>query len=315
MDDRLNVTYLTLDGFVELHKFRYVYFLIMFTVYVLIIVCNSTIVCLIWIHKSLHEPMYVFIAALLINSLLYSTNIYPKLLTDSLSAEATVTYKLCLFQSFVCYSLASSEFLLLAAMAYDRYVSICKPLEYPSIMRRPTVLLLLAVCWLLPVCELAVSAVLYANMKPCSFTLKGIFCNNSIYTVQCVRSLTLAVYGIFMLVNMSLFPFLFILFTYSRILLISYNSSSSRTVRTKATHTCLPHLLVLINYSCFLTYDIIIVRLDLDFTKVIRFIMTLQMILYHPLFNPIIYGLKMKEISKHLKRLMSGVKDFLSMAG
>ncbi|XP_026232493.1 olfactory receptor 6M1-like [Anabas testudineus] len=306
MDDTSNVTYLTLDGFVELHKYRYLYFMIMFVMYILIICCNSTIICLIWIHKTLHEPMYIFIAALLLNSVLYSTNIYPKLLADILSGKETVAYPLCLFQAFIYYSLAASEFLLLTAMSYDRYVSICKPLQYPAIMRKTTVILLLVLAWLVPLCELTVSVVLYANIKICSFTLKVIFCNNSIYSIQCVRSVTLAIYGVFMLLNMVLFPLLFILFTYTRILIISYRSS--KTVRRKAAQTCLPHLLVLINFSCFITYDTITVRLESDFPKVARFIMTLLIITYHPLFNPIIYGLKMKEISKHLTRILNHIK-------
>merc|ERR1712035_31842 len=111
----------------------------MFTVYILIICCNFTIVCLIWIHKNLHEPMYIFIAALLLNSVVFSTALYPKLLIDFLSEQQIISYSACLFQYFIFYSLSGSEFLLLSAMAYDRYVSICKPLQYPTIMRKTTV--------------------------------------------------------------------------------------------------------------------------------------------------------------------------------
>ncbi|XP_026232492.1 olfactory receptor 6N2-like [Anabas testudineus] len=306
MDVELNVTYITIDGYVELHKYRYLYCSIMFTVYILIVCCNSTIVSLIVIHKTLHEPMYIFIAALLVNSVLYSTTTYPKILFDILSRKETITYPLCLFQSFVYYTMAGSEFLLLAAMSYDRYVSICKPLQYETIMRKTTVIILLALSWTVPVCELTVSAVLYANIRLCNFTLKGIFCNTSVYTLQCARSLTLSLYSVFMLLHVALFPLLFILFTYTRILIISYRSS--KTVRRKAAQTCLPHMLVLISFSCFITYDVVIVRLESDFPKVARLIMTLLMIAYHPLFNPIIYGLKMKEISKHLTRFLNHIK-------
>ncbi|XP_067371156.1 olfactory receptor 6N2-like [Channa argus] len=306
MDDTINVTYLTLIGFTELHKYRYICFIIMFKLYVLIICFNVTIVVLIGIHKNLHEPMYIFIAALLINSILYSTNIYPKMLIDLLSAKQIITYPLCLLQSFIYYTMMCSEFLLLAAMSYDRYVSICKPLQYPTIMRKSTVSVILVLSWILPACELAVLGVLYANNRVCSYTLTGIFCNNSIYSIQCVRSVAISVYGVFILVNIILFSLIFILYTYTRILIISYRSC--KTVRKKAAQTCLPHLLVLINFSCFATYDIIIVRLELDLAKLLRLIMTLQIIVYHPLFNPIIYGLKMKEISKHLKRMWNQLK-------
>ncbi|XP_041806022.1 olfactory receptor 6N2-like [Chelmon rostratus] len=297
----LNVTYITLDGYVEVHKYRYLYFMIIFIAYILIICSNSTIVYLIWIHQNLHEPMYVFIAALLINSVLYSTAIYPKLLIDFLSEKQIISYSACLCQYFMFYSLGGSEFLLLAAMAYDRYVSICKPLQYPTVMRKATVIIFLASAWLVPACQLLVSTTVNANKKLCRFTLQVIFCNNSLYKLHCVPSRAISIYGVFILLNVALFPLLFILFTYAKIFTVT--SRSCRAVRTKAAETCLPHLLVLMNFSLLCTYDVTLVRLESDIPKMARLIMTLQLALYHPLFNPVIYGLKMKEISKHLKQL------------
>uniref|UniRef100_A0A3P8TP39 G-protein coupled receptors family 1 profile domain-containing protein n=1 Tax=Amphiprion percula TaxID=161767 RepID=A0A3P8TP39_AMPPE len=275
MNDEFNVTYLTFSGHVELHRFRFLYFLVMFIVYVLILCSNSIILCIIWIHKSLHEPMYIFIAALLLNSILFSTNIYPKLLIDFLSDKQVITHSHCVFQFFIYYSLGGSEFLLLSAMAYDRYVSICKPLQYPVIMRKSTVSVLLLLAWLLPVLQLMLPVLISNDLQLCRFTLTGIF---------------------------SLLPMLFILFTYAKILIISYRSG--RDVRKKAAQTCLPHLLVLMSISCLSSYDIIKARLQFYFPSTARLIMTLQLIIYHPLFNPIIYGIKMKEISKHLKKLL-----------
>ncbi|XP_036965881.1 olfactory receptor 11H2-like [Acanthopagrus latus] len=306
MDDEANVTYITLSGYVGVQKYRYLYFLIMFTVYILILSCNFTIVCLIWMHKNLHEPMYIFIAALLLNSVAFSTAMYPKLLIDLLSEKQIISYSACLFQFFLFYSLSGSEFLLLSAMAYDRYVSICKPLQYPTIMSKTTISIFLVLAWLLPACQTSVPVILSADLKLCHSTLKGIFCNNSFYNLNCVSSKARSIFGVFALLNLGLFPFLFILFTYTRILIISYQSN--RNVRKKAAQTCLPHLLVLISFSCLCAYDIIIVRMESDFPTTARFIMTLQAVLYHPLFNPIIYGLKMKEINKHLRRLFCQAK-------
>ncbi|XP_076602491.1 olfactory receptor 2T27-like [Chaetodon auriga] len=301
MNEELNLSSITLSGYVEVERFRYVYFVVIFMLYILIICCNSTIICLIVIHKNLHEPMYIFIAALLINSVLYSMTIYPKLLVDFLSDKQAIFYSVCLFQFFLFYSLGGSEFLLLSAMAYDRYVSICKPLQYPNIMKKTTVSIFLLLSWLVPACLVAGAAAWSANRKVCHFTLKGIFCNNSIYKLHCVTSRALSMYGIFILLNIVFFPMLYIVFTYTKILIICYRSS--RDVRRKAAQTCLPHLLVLISFSLLCSYDIIILRLESDVPKTVRLIMTLQVILYHPLFNPIIYGLKMKEISEHLRKL------------
>ncbi|XP_051815357.1 olfactory receptor 4N2-like [Acanthochromis polyacanthus] len=301
MDDELNVTHIKLGGFVEMDKYRYLYFITMFAVYILIICSNFTIVFLIWIHKNLHEPMYVFIAALLLNCVLYSTTVYPKLLTDFLSKEQIISYPACLFQLFASYSLGGSEFLLLSAMAYDRYVSICKPLQYPTIMTRNAVTVFLILCWIVPASHIAVQTILSAKAKLCDFNLNSVFCNNAIYRLQCTASRTIHIFGVVCLLDLAILPLLFIVFTYARILVISYRSC--KEVRKKAAETCLPHLLVLISFSFLIVYDVSIARLDADFPKTARLIMMLQIVLYHPLFNPFIYGLKMKAIFQHLKML------------
>uniref|UniRef100_A0A3Q3MDP5 Olfactory receptor n=1 Tax=Mastacembelus armatus TaxID=205130 RepID=A0A3Q3MDP5_9TELE len=303
MEDEFNATYITLNGYVEV----YVYFVIMFIIYLLIICFNSTIVCLIWIHKNLHEPMYIFIAALLLNSVLFSTNIYPKLLIDVLSEKQIISYSACLFQYFIFYFLASSEFLLLAAMSYDRYVSICKPLQYPTIMRKRNICIFLFLAWFVAACHVVAPTILSAEIKLCNFFFKGIFCNNTIYGLLCVRTSALSVLGVVALVDLVILPLHFIVFTYTKILIIVYRSG--REVRRKAAETCLPHLMVLICYSCLCIYDIIIAQVESNLPKTARFIMTLQIVLYHPLFNPLIYGLKMKEISKHLKRLFCPARN------
>ncbi|KAK2840413.1 hypothetical protein Q5P01_014153 [Channa striata] len=285
----------------EGETYRYLYFMIFSILYFIIICCNSTIVYLIWKHPNLHEPMYIFIAALLLNSVLFSTNIYPKLLVDSLSEKQITSYQACLVQYFMFYSLGDSEFFLLAAMAYDRYVSICKPLQYPTIMRKRTIYIILVLAWLFPACQILGLATMSAYQKLCNFTLKVIFCNNSFFKLFCATSRAITVFGVFSVINDVVFPVIFIIYTYTRILMICYRSSGE--VRKKAAQTCLPHLLLLINNFILITYDLIIVRLESDFTDTERLIMTLQLVLYNPLFNPIIYGLKMKEIYKHLKRL------------
>ncbi|XP_031735462.1 olfactory receptor 6N2-like, partial [Anarrhichthys ocellatus] len=291
-----NVTYITLGGYVEMGKYRYFY------VYILTICFNCTIVYLIWIHKNLHEPMYIFIAALLLNSIVYNTAMYPKMLSDFLSEEQLISYSACLFQFFVYYNLSASDFFLLSAMSYDRYVAICKPLRYAAIMRRSTVTSILVLAWLVPAGEMAVSVTLVTNSKLCNSALRALFCNNSLYKLFCESSRALSVFDVLALLSMALFPLLFILFTYTRILMISYRSG--RNVRKKAAQTCLPHLIVLICFSSLCGYDAIVIQLGSD----LHFMMTLQAFLYYPLLNPVIYGLKVKEISKHLKTLFCEAK-------
>ncbi|CAM9320219.1 unnamed protein product [Lampetra planeri] len=300
MDATFNVTYITVGGHVEMGKYRYLYFVFMLLVYVLILVSNCTIICLIWIHRNLHEPMYIFIAALSVNSVLFSTAFYPKYLIDILSERQIISYSACLFQYFLYYSLGCSDFYLLSCMAYDRYVSICKPLQYQTIMGKITVCFMLFFSWLLPAFQVGLSVGLRMNNKLCSFTLKGILCNNLVNMLECVSSVGLSVYGLFMWISMAILPAAFILFTYTKIFIVTHRSHGA--VRRKAAETCLPHLLVLLCFSCLCAFDIMLPRVSNDFSNTLQYIMSVQVLLYSPLFNPIIYGLKMKEISKHLKR-------------
>uniref|UniRef100_A0A8C6WFE7 Olfactory receptor n=1 Tax=Neogobius melanostomus TaxID=47308 RepID=A0A8C6WFE7_9GOBI len=295
----LNVTYIILDGYVDLEKYRAaLYFFIIFTAFVVIICSNSTIVWLILIHKNLHEPMYFFIAALLLNSILFSSALYPKILVDILSEKQVVTYSTCLFQWYILYSIGGAEFWLLMFMALDRYLAICKPLQYPTIMSKYMVNVLLTVAWTVPGFQCIITILAVTQKKLCNFISRGIICNSTTHKLHCFPSAALKSWGLFILLNSVFFPVIFNCFTYIHIFITA--NRRGLEVRKKAMRTCLPHLIVLFNYFCLGSFDVLLARVEGEFPKLGRFIMSLQFILYHPLFNPFIYGLKMKKISTHL---------------
>uniref|UniRef100_UPI003AAE199B olfactory receptor 6N2-like n=1 Tax=Centroberyx gerrardi TaxID=166262 RepID=UPI003AAE199B len=304
MADGLNTTYLTLGGYVDVHKYGYFYFVFMLTIFIFIICSNSVIVYLICVHRSLHEPMYIFIAALLMNSVLFSTTFYPKLLIDFLSEKQIISYPFCIFQSFLYYSFGGSEFLLLTAMSFDRYACICKPLQYPTIMRTATLKLILVLAWLLPACEVTGSALLATRLKLCKFLLiQKVNCDfYSVAKLTCGDTTEINVYSLLMLINLYFIPIFFILFTYTKILIIILKSSKNE--KKKALQTCLPHLLALINFSILSGYDTIKIRVETSIPQMANFILNLLLISFSFVFNPIIYGLKMKEISKQVKSLL-----------
>ncbi|XP_061917925.1 olfactory receptor 10AG1-like [Entelurus aequoreus] len=306
MDAEFNGTFITLGGFVDVDKYGYIYFVILLTLYIIILCSNCTIICLIWIHRNLHEPMYIFIAALSINSVLFSTVIYPKLCIDVLSQKQTISYSACMFQYCIYNSLGPSDVLLLSAMAYDRYVSICKPLQYPTIMGKRTVIVLLILAWFLPASQLAVGVLIMFKQKMCTFTTGGFWCNNSVHRLYCVKSTFLTVYVLIFIIGIVVIPVMFILFTYIKIFQITYQSSVE--VRKKAIETCLPHLMVLICSSSLGAFDAMTDRMESNLPKSILLVITFQIIVFTPLFNPIIYGVKMKDISKHIKTLFCQVK-------
>ncbi|KAG9280023.1 olfactory receptor 6N2-like [Astyanax mexicanus] len=290
--DLTNVTYLSLEGHIELERYRYVYF---FLLYLLIVCCNAGVIFIVLTVKKLHEPMYIFITALLLNSLFGTTVIYPKLLGDFLSESPGISYEGCLFQAFCIYTYGVSEFTLLSAMAYDRYVSICKPLQYPTLMNMSTVRKLLFICWFVPFCEIGILVILTYRLKLCRFKLERIYCSNyAIVKLSCGDTTVNNSYVIF------------IIFSYVRILSVCLKNS--KEFRRKALQTCFPHLFIFISFSVTSCFEIINSRLEGNVPHIVAMIMSIENMVIPPLINPVIYGLKLQEILKRIKTLFSGKK-------
>ncbi|XP_062841201.1 olfactory receptor 6N2-like [Trichomycterus rosablanca] len=303
MDYSTNVTYLLLTGHVELEKYRSLYFLITFTLYLLIICCNALVIFIIYTDKSLHEPMYIFIAALLCNAVIGSTALYPKLLSDLLSEIQIVSYGACTFQSYFIYTYGLSEFTLLSAMAYDRYVSICKPLQYSTIIKTTTVKKLLFCCWFVPCCENGIALTLTYQIKLCKFKLNRIYCNNNALVKLSCEDITVRnSYGLFVL-GVGVFPPLFfVFFSYIRIIYVCLKNS--KDFRRKALQTCLPHLIVFISFTVTSLFEVVNSRLELNVPHIFIMIMSVENLVIPPLINPIIYGLKLREIFKRIKKYL-----------
>ncbi|XP_066529938.1 olfactory receptor 52J3-like [Hoplias malabaricus] len=295
MDHFTNITYLTLDGHIELQKYRYLYFVIMLSIFLMIICCNTVVLSVIYTNTCLHEPMYIFIAALLLNSLFGSTALFPKLLSDFLSEKQMASFQACTFQAFCIYTYAVSEFTLLSAMAYDRYVSICKPLQYSTLVKISTVKKLLFLCWFLPSLGNGVGIMLTYRLQLCKLTMHRVYCDNfSIVKLSCGDITMNNVYGFFILSIAVCPPVIFIIFTYVRILDICLKNS--KDFRRKALQTCFPHLFIFICYTITSCFEVINNRFEENVPHIFAMIMSVENIVIPPLINPIIYGLKMNEI-------------------
>ncbi|XP_058233588.1 olfactory receptor 6N2-like [Hemibagrus wyckioides] len=303
MNNSSDVIYLTLEGHVELEKYRYVYFVMVLTIYLLIISFNSLVIFVIFTNKCLHEPMYIFIVALLCNALFGTTALYPKLLTDILSEIQVVSFESCIFQSFCIYTYGASEFTLLSAMAYDRYVSICKPLHYSTLVKMSTVKKLLFCCWFLPSCEIGICAILTYQRKLCKFKLNRIYCNNSsMIRLGCGDFTVSNSFGLFVLSIAVFPPLMFVLFSYMRILSVCLKNP--KDFRKKALQTCFPHILIFIIFSVTTCFEIINTRLEENMPHIFSMIMSLENLVIPPLLNPIIYGLKLKDILSRIKKMV-----------
>uniref|UniRef100_A0A3B4CLF1 Olfactory receptor n=1 Tax=Pygocentrus nattereri TaxID=42514 RepID=A0A3B4CLF1_PYGNA len=300
MDNSSDVTYLFMDGHVEL----YFYFVITLAVYLLIICFNTVVIFVIYTNKCLHEPMYIFIAALLFNSLLGASALYPKLLSDFLSETQVTSYSACLLQAFIIYTYGTSEFTLLSAMAYDRYVSICKPLQYATLVKMSTVKKLIFFCWFVTSCENGITMILTYRLQLCKFRLNRIYCNNySIVRLSCGDMTVNNSYGLFVLTVAVFPPVIFIIYSYVRILDVCLKNS--KDFRRKALQTCLPHLFIFISYSVTACFEVINSRFEGNMPHIISVIVSVENFVIPPLINPIMYGLKLQEIFNRIKKILS----------
>ncbi|XP_017571702.1 putative gustatory receptor clone PTE03 [Pygocentrus nattereri] len=304
MDNSSDVMYLLMDGHVELQKYRYFYFISTLTIYLLIIFFNAVVILVIYTNKCLHEPMYIFIAALLFNSLFGTTAFYPKVLSDFLSERPVTSYSACLFQAFSIYTYAASEFTLLSAMAYDRYVSICKPLQYATLVKMSTVKKLLFCCWFFSACEIGILIILTSRLQLCKFKINRIYCNDySIAKLSCGDTSVTNLYGLFGLTLTVFPPLIFVIYSYARIFEVCLRNS--KEFRRKALQTCFPHLFIFINFSVFSCFEVINTRLEGNVPHIISMMVTVENFIIPPLINPVMYGIKLQGIYSQIKQIMS----------
>lgn len=306
---QLNVTsttLLTLDGLVLLPEHNLFTFFLFLSVYVFLLLSDSLVVYVICSQRSLHRPMFAFIAAVLLNSVAASSVVYPKLLSDMLSGFDLVQMSrlACLGQAWVLFSLGGSGFMLLSVMAFDRYLSICRPLRYAALVSPAAVAALLLLCWLLPAVLVGGAALLASRLPLCRSRLSRIYCDiYSFVSLGCGGGAALLseVYGLLCITVIVFLPVAFVLFSYSRILSICLRRS--RAFNSKALHTCLPHLLVFITYSLCTSLELLQRRLNADSGPLTSITSVLVMVV-PTVMNPVVYGLKVKEILKQVQRLL-----------
>ncbi|XP_062417606.1 olfactory receptor 6E1-like [Pungitius pungitius] len=134
MINSTKVSYFILSAYVDTGLLKYLWFMVIMSLYVLIVCSNLLLIVVICMNRSLHEPMYLFLCSLFVNELFGSTGLFPFLLVQILSDIHTVSYSSCYLQIFCLFFYACLEFFNLAIMSYDRYLAICYPLHYNTCM-------------------------------------------------------------------------------------------------------------------------------------------------------------------------------------
>ncbi|XP_068172609.1 olfactory receptor 51E1-like [Antennarius striatus] len=292
------VSYFILGAYLDIGKIRYLYFLIVILLYMVILLVNTSLIILISMNRSLHEPMYILLCSLFVNELYGSTALFPFLLAQILSDVHTISVSFCFLQIFMVYSYANIEFCTLAIMSYDRYLAICCPLQYNTRMTLNKVLMHIVAAWLYSFMNILVLLSLNIPLTLCENVLNNLYCHNYLVVkLACSGIEVSTIYGLFMMVHTVLVPLILIIFSYIEILQVCF--SGSNQTRQKAVSTCTPHLVSLINFTFGCCFEILQSRFDMTHVPaVLRIILSLYFLIIQPLMNPVMYGLHMSKIRK-----------------
>ncbi|KAM4038677.1 olfactory receptor 6B9-like [Anomaloglossus baeobatrachus] len=297
------VTEFLLLGFQISQYLRIFLFCLFFSVYCFALSGNLLIIALVSTSKNLHTPMYFFISQLSISDILVITDIVLNMLHILLNNGGTITVIDCITQFFFLGSSEAFEGFLLAVMSYDRYVAICNPLRYSTIMTSGYCLILSIACWVFAFSILLIYIIKTAKLVFCgSNTIDHLFCD-------IVPLLELACSDTFIIqleIYIIGFPFVFIptiiiVMSYTYIVLSILRIPSS-TGRQKAFSTCSSHLIVvsIFYWSIFSVYLIPTKGRTITMSKILSLLYTV----FTPFINPIIYSLRNKDISKAIQDTM-----------
>ncbi|XP_062312222.1 putative olfactory receptor 13C6 [Osmerus eperlanus] len=174
----LVVTVFTLSGFGDITDYRVPLFSVTLLCYCVIVFVNVTVIMTIVFNRIFHVPMYIFLCNLCVNGLFGTAGFYPKFLMDLLSRLQVISYAACLFQVFVIYSSLCTDSCLLAVMAYDRFVAICRPLQYHSVMTKQRVAQLVSFSWIAPFGLIAGSIIFTSQLRLCGSHIQKLYCAN-----------------------------------------------------------------------------------------------------------------------------------------
>ncbi|XP_019825084.2 olfactory receptor 1L8-like [Bos indicus] len=279
-------------------------FLIM---YLVTVTGNLLIILAINSDPQLHTPMYFFLSFLSFIDICFSTTIVPRMLVNFLSEKKTISYAGCLTQMYFTYALGNTDSYLLAAMAYDRYVAICDPFHYITIMSRRPCVLLVAFSCSLPHLHSLLHILLLNQLTFCnSNVVHHLFCDiNPLLKLSCssifVNDLTIKTEGLVFWVT----PFLCIVFSYVRILITVLRIPSAAGKR-KAFSTCGSHFTVVILFygSIFYVY-----LQPLSSYNVRDRVATIVYTVLSSMLNPFIYSLRNKDMKRGLGKLLGRRKS------
>ncbi|XP_040274498.1 olfactory receptor 1468-like [Bufo bufo] len=297
------VTEFLLLGFQGSQFLRNLLFLLFLVVFVATICGNLLIIILVSTTKNLHTPMYFFISQLSISDILLSTNIVPNLLHILLNNGGTVSFIGCMTQFYFFDCTEALEGFLFAVMSYDRYVAICNPLRYSSVMTNRFCVTSLIISWLMGNVISFIVTITSSKLNFCGSNIINHFFCEIIPLLDLSCSDTFSVHvEIFVLGVPSIMVATSIIVVSYTYIVISVLRIQSITGRQKAFSTCSSHLIVvsIFYWTLFSVY----VFPKREETWVSSKILSLLYTVFTPFINPIIYSLRNKDIKKAIQQTL-----------
>lgn len=281
------------------------FFALFLLLYLLIIAVNLILLTVIQQTKKLHQPMNIFTFVLCLNELYGSTAFLPPTMSVLLSKAYEIPVTYCLAQVYVLHTYASLEFCVLALMAYDRYLAICHPLHYHSIMSHWRMGKLIALTVVFPNVVFLCYYSLTLQLTFCRRFIPKLYCvNMEVVKNSCSRPAYISIVGLFLILVLVMPQFLMILFSYVQISQVC--RKLTKESQRNALRTCAPHLLSLLIYTIGAVFEIIQTRFNMSHVMAeMRIFMSLYFVIVPSLFNPVLYGLGTQVIRVHLLKLFT----------
>ncbi|XP_078543239.1 olfactory receptor 5V1-like [Lissotriton helveticus] len=311
MVNQTRVTEFILLGLSTIPEVEVLVFIIFLLIYVTTLAGNILIITVIHLDAHLHTAMYYFISNLSFLDSCFSTVTVPKMLVDLLAEKKTISFSSCMIQLYFFAGLITVECLLLAAMAYDRYVAICHPLHYSSIMDERACSWLAAGLWAAGHIYSAVHVILMSRLSFCrSKEIQHFFCDiPPLLKLSCsdtfINILVIFTLGGFLasgaLLTMT------VSYTYIITTIMKIKSSEGRS---KAFSTCASHLTVVIIFYASLLFTYFRPTTNTSF-YIDRFVSVVYTILT-PMVNPMIYSLRNTEMKKAVRKSIGRIESAIT---
>ncbi|XP_039884219.1 olfactory receptor 11A1-like [Simochromis diagramma] len=304
MENSSEIVSFVLSAFENVGELKYLYFVIILVWYVSICVANTVLILVIRVDRRLHEPMYILLCNLCVNEINASTSLYPLLLSQMLSDSHEVTVPWCFLQMCCLYTSASVELCSLAAMAYDRYISICHPLRYNVIMNTERVFLLILLVWLYSFLSFIFSFSFIFSLKFCENIIHNTYCDHQlIIRLSCSVSIQSFISDISFATVSVFIPFSLILVSYMKILRVCRKTSKEN--KQKAVTTCTPQIISVSNL--FVGYIFYFIDFRFVVSQVldeVHIILPMYVLIFQPMLTPFMYGFKLPKIRQSYQRFL-----------